>query len=339
MRLTSSAGRRTNVATKAWNDAEPDTRATRGGRARAFGSPAISPSSARATGPATGRCGCSARCKRFDFPGPDLSGQSAQQDGLGRRDLLREPRRPAGTARPRRRHRAGRRRHRHHRGGRQDCARSATVFSGGFGEGGDPKGRALGAQLKRAIEDAGLAVSGPNCIGNLAAPSRLMTIPDDRIAELERGPVAHRRPERRHRDGDPPGAARARRHHRLRGHQRQRNRALHMARLHPLSRRRSRHPRHRLFHRIDQARGRIPERLRICARRRQAGGRGQDRRLRGKPQGGARAHRLARGLARNASTRSPRRSAWCASIRSTRWWRRSSISPRGAAEGTAARRA
>jgi acyl-CoA synthetase (NDP forming) len=68
-------------------------------------------------------------------------------------------------------------------------ARSATVFSGGFGEGGDPKGRALGAQLKSAIENAGLAVSGPNCLGNLAARGRLMTIPDDRIVELERGPV------------------------------------------------------------------------------------------------------------------------------------------------------
>src|SRR5262245_10930095 len=68
-------------------------------------------------------------------------------------------------------------------------ARSATVFSGGFGEGGDPKGRALAADLKHAIEGAGLAVSGPNCMGNLAAPSRMMTIPDDRITTLERGPV------------------------------------------------------------------------------------------------------------------------------------------------------
>jgi acetyltransferase len=69
-------------------------------------------------------------------------------------------------------------------------ARSATVFSGGFGEGGDPKGRVLGEELRRAIEHAGLAVSGPNCMGSLAAPQRLMTIPDDRITELERGPAA-----------------------------------------------------------------------------------------------------------------------------------------------------
>ncbi len=69
-------------------------------------------------------------------------------------------------------------------------ARSATVFTGGFGEGGDPKGRELAVQLKRAIEESGLAVSGPNCLGNLAAPNKFITIPDDRIPDLEPGPVA-----------------------------------------------------------------------------------------------------------------------------------------------------
>jgi acyl-CoA synthetase (NDP forming) len=69
-------------------------------------------------------------------------------------------------------------------------ARSATIFSSGFGEGGDPKGRALGEALRRAIEEAGIAVSGPNCNGNLAAPGRLLTIPDDRIRELKCGPAA-----------------------------------------------------------------------------------------------------------------------------------------------------
>jgi acetyltransferase len=69
-------------------------------------------------------------------------------------------------------------------------ARSATVFSGGFGEGGDPQGRELAVKLRQAIDDAGIAVSGPNCLGNLAAPHRFMTIPDDRIEALETGPVA-----------------------------------------------------------------------------------------------------------------------------------------------------
>ena len=38
--------------------------------------------------------------------------------------------------------------------------------------------------------DTGLAVSGPNCLGNLAAAGSLVTMPDDRPQVLERGPVA-----------------------------------------------------------------------------------------------------------------------------------------------------
>jgi len=53
-----------------------------------------------------------------------------------------------------------------------------------------PTGRAFAAALRTAIEATGIAVSGPNCMGNLAARARMMTIPDDRITELERGPVA-----------------------------------------------------------------------------------------------------------------------------------------------------
>ncbi|MFN3892591.1 MAG: acetate--CoA ligase family protein [Beijerinckiaceae bacterium] len=69
-------------------------------------------------------------------------------------------------------------------------ARSATIFSSGFGEGGDPEGRSLGAELCAAIAEAQVAVSGPNCLGNLAAPSNFMTLTDRRIRELKRGPIA-----------------------------------------------------------------------------------------------------------------------------------------------------
>ncbi len=68
-------------------------------------------------------------------------------------------------------------------------ARSATIFSSGFGEGGDSEGRALGAELASAIADARLAVSGPNCLGNLSAASSFMTLTDRRITELKRGPI------------------------------------------------------------------------------------------------------------------------------------------------------
>jgi acyl-CoA synthetase (NDP forming) len=69
-------------------------------------------------------------------------------------------------------------------------ARSATIFSSGFGEGGDAEGRAMGAELSAAIAQAQIAVSGPNCLGNLSAPSSFMTLTDRRIRELKRGPVA-----------------------------------------------------------------------------------------------------------------------------------------------------
>ena len=69
-------------------------------------------------------------------------------------------------------------------------ARSATIFASGFGEGEDPDEKALGAELDAAIRESRLAVSGPNCLGNLAAPYNLMTITDERIERLARGPVA-----------------------------------------------------------------------------------------------------------------------------------------------------
>ena len=187
-------------------------------------------------------------------------------------------------------------------------ARSATIFSGGFGEGGDPKGRELAARLRQAIDEAGMAVSGPNCLGNLAAPHRFMTIPDDRIAELELGPVAI--------VGQSGGIVMAiQRALHARGvktsyaiTQRQRDRPLYVG-LHPLSRRRSACAGDRVLHRVDPARGRVPPRLRARARRRQARGRDQDRRLRGKPPRGAGAHRLARRRRCNVSTPSPKPSA------------------------------
>ncbi len=68
-------------------------------------------------------------------------------------------------------------------------ARSATVFASGFGEGGDAAGRALGVALQAAVRESNLAVSGPNCMGNLAAPFGFATLPDDRIPDLPLGPV------------------------------------------------------------------------------------------------------------------------------------------------------
>jgi len=69
-------------------------------------------------------------------------------------------------------------------------ARSATVLTAGFGESPDPAARKLAGRLRAVIAETGLAVSGPNCFGNLNARARLMTMPDDRMQRMVAGPVA-----------------------------------------------------------------------------------------------------------------------------------------------------
>lgn len=68
--------------------------------------------------------------------------------------------------------------------------RSATVYAAGFSEMATDEGRRLEAELRTVLDETGLAVSGPNCLGNLSARARLLTLPDDRMRELVPGPVA-----------------------------------------------------------------------------------------------------------------------------------------------------
>ncbi len=104
-------------------------------------------------------------------------------------------------------------------------ARSATIVTSGFSELQDEESQRLAVELKQAVQETGLAVTGPNCLGNLSAGEKLFTNIDDRIVTMEQGKVAHRRPVRRHRDGDPPGAGGSRRRRRLHGDDRQRGSA------------------------------------------------------------------------------------------------------------------
>jgi acetyltransferase len=76
------------------------------------------------------------------------------------------------------------------RSGAAAGARSATVFSSGFGEAFDKQAAALGRELAAVIAETGLAVSGPNCMGNICAKSRLVTLTEDRPLTLGEGPVA-----------------------------------------------------------------------------------------------------------------------------------------------------
>ena len=69
-------------------------------------------------------------------------------------------------------------------------ARSATIMTSGFDESEDAAAAQAAAKLKRVLAETGLAVSGPNCLGNLNAAARLMTMPDDRPQRLAMGPVA-----------------------------------------------------------------------------------------------------------------------------------------------------
>ena len=69
-------------------------------------------------------------------------------------------------------------------------ARSATIMTSGFEEASDQEGQRLGAELRAAIADTGIAVSGPNCLGNFNAAANFFSLPDDRAQALTRGPVA-----------------------------------------------------------------------------------------------------------------------------------------------------
>jgi acyl-CoA synthetase (NDP forming) len=76
------------------------------------------------------------------------------------------------------------------RSGAAAGARSATVFSSGFGEAGDAEGAQHGRALAAAIAETDLGVSGPNCMGNVCGKSRLVTLTEDRPLALHAGPVA-----------------------------------------------------------------------------------------------------------------------------------------------------
>jgi acetate---CoA ligase (ADP-forming) len=69
-------------------------------------------------------------------------------------------------------------------------ARSATIMTSGFEEAPDEQGQQLGSELRAVITDTGLAISGPNCLGNFNAAASFFSLPDDRAQSLTRGPVA-----------------------------------------------------------------------------------------------------------------------------------------------------
>ncbi|MCK1738548.1 acetate--CoA ligase family protein [Bradyrhizobium sp. 138] len=69
-------------------------------------------------------------------------------------------------------------------------ARSATIVTSGFSELQDEESQRLAAELQVAVRETGLAVTGPNCLGNLSAGEKLFTNIDDRVVTMEQGAVA-----------------------------------------------------------------------------------------------------------------------------------------------------
>ena len=247
--------------------------------------------------------------RRFTFPGPIYPVNPRNKTVWDGETCYPVARRPAGSARPCRGDRAGRGRDRHHRGSRQGQGAQRHRVLRRLRRRRRPQGPRAGAcGCGRRSTTPASRCRAPIASAISRRRYRFMTIPDDRIAELELGPVAI--------VGQSGGIVMAiQRALHARGvktsyaiTQRQRDRPLYLG-LHPLSRRRSACAGDRLLHRVDPARRRVPPRLRARAQRRQAGGRDQDRRLRGKPH--ARRWRIpARSPARcNASTPSPRPSA------------------------------
>jgi acetyltransferase len=69
-------------------------------------------------------------------------------------------------------------------------ARSATIVTSGFSELQDADSQRLALELQQAVRETGLAVTGPNCLGNLSAGEKLFTNIDDRVVTMEAGAVA-----------------------------------------------------------------------------------------------------------------------------------------------------
>jgi acetate---CoA ligase (ADP-forming) len=69
-------------------------------------------------------------------------------------------------------------------------ARSATIVTSGFSELQDEESQRLAVELQQVVRETGMAVTGPNCLGNLSAGENMFTNIDDRIVTMEAGTVA-----------------------------------------------------------------------------------------------------------------------------------------------------
>jgi len=66
--------------------------------------------------------------------------------------------------------------------------KSATIYTAGFGEGDDPKGKERAQAMKSLCESSGFVICGPNCMGSYSLPEGLWTFPTA-TPLLKQGPV------------------------------------------------------------------------------------------------------------------------------------------------------
>lgn len=67
--------------------------------------------------------------------------------------------------------------------------RNALIYAARFGEGGDEAGAERAAALRRLSDTTGLRISGPNCMGAISLPERLLFYPTPRVRGLPAGDV------------------------------------------------------------------------------------------------------------------------------------------------------
>src|SRR5919109_2256065 len=66
--------------------------------------------------------------------------------------------------------------------------KAATIYTAGFGEGDDLKGKERAQAMQELCERSGLVICGPNCMGSYTAPEGLWTFPTA-TPLLKKGPV------------------------------------------------------------------------------------------------------------------------------------------------------
>jgi acyl-CoA synthetase (NDP forming) len=67
-------------------------------------------------------------------------------------------------------------------------SKAATIYTAGFGEGDDPKGKERAQAMKALCERTGFVICGPNCMGSYSLPEGLWTFPTA-TPLLKKGPV------------------------------------------------------------------------------------------------------------------------------------------------------